>query len=74
MGEMGEVFREMKEQRSKLRAAYGLPCPRCVALLPKSHPSILLPTQACKIHGYVDPRPRLNKAQLEAVGIYGYNP
>ena len=36
-------------------------CPVCVAKLPKAHPSILLPQQVCKIHGFRDPRPRLTQ-------------
>ena len=59
MSDMGDVFNAMKENRRKRRAKYGVDCPECVRLLPKACPSILLPQQRCKIHGYRDPRPRL---------------
>lgn len=59
MGDMGEVFNEMREHRRILRAKWGVPCPECVLRLPRAQPSILLPRQRCKIHGYRDPRPRL---------------
>jgi hypothetical protein len=58
MGDMGEIFNELREQRRKKRAELGRPCPECQEKLPKASPSILLPGQRCKIHGYTDPRPR----------------
>jgi hypothetical protein len=59
MGDVGDDFNAMKEQRRELRAKYGVPCPECVKKLPKASPSILLPRQRCNIHGYRDQRPRL---------------
>lgn len=56
MGDMGDVFRAMKETRKRDRAKYGVNCPICVAKRPKANPSILLPQQVCRIDGYRDPR------------------
>ena len=58
MGEMAEVWRAQRDARKERKASMGRPCPECVRLLPKAHPSKLLPGQRCRIHGYVDPRPR----------------
>lgn len=60
-GDVGELFNAMREERRELRRLHGNPCPECVRLLPRAHPSILLPGQRCRIHGYRDPRPRLDK-------------
>lgn len=59
MSDYGDLCRDIREERSKARAKYGVKCPECVRLLPKANPSILLPQQRCKIHKYRDPRPRL---------------
>lgn len=57
--EYGELCHDIREARNAARAKYGVPCPECIKKLPKANPSILLPRQRCKIHGYRDPRPRL---------------
>lgn len=62
MGDMGELFNDLRAHRRQLRAEHGTPCPVCREKLPKAHPSILLPGQRCRIHGYRDPRPRLEAA------------
>jgi hypothetical protein len=54
----GDMCREIKDARREARMKHGIDCPKCVELLPKANPSILLPGQRCKIHGYRDPRPR----------------
>lgn len=59
MSEVVEIFRATKDHNKQLRAKYGAPCPECQRLLPKAHPSILLPQQVCRIHKYRDPRPAL---------------
>ena len=59
MSEVVEVFGAIKDHKKRLRAKYGAPCPVCQRLLPKAHPSILLPQQVCRIHKYRDPRPAL---------------
>ena len=54
----GDLCRDIREARSEARRLHGVPCPDCVRLLPKACPSILLPEQRCRIHGYRDPRKR----------------
>lgn len=61
MGDVGELFNAMRERRRELRREHGKPCPECVRLLPRANPSILLPGQRCRIHGYRDQRPRLDE-------------
>jgi len=56
--DFGEMCRDIKEARRVTRAKFGVSCPECVVKLPKAHPSLLLPQQTCRIHGYRDPRPR----------------
>ena len=63
MSEMVEIFGATKDHKKRLRAKYGSPCPDCQRLLPKAHPSVLLPQQVCRIHGYRDPRPELTQEQ-----------
>jgi hypothetical protein len=58
MSDYGDLCREMRTAKREARAALGVPCPQCVRLLPKANPSILLPQQRCRIHGYRDPRKR----------------
>lgn len=63
MSEYGEMCRDLRELRRKERAEHGIECPECVRLLPKACPSILLPQQRCRIHGYRDPRPRNERGE-----------
>lgn len=63
MGDVGDVFRALKDYRRDLRDRYGELCPQCRKVRPKAHPSILLPQQRCRVDGYVDPRPRLIEAE-----------
>jgi hypothetical protein len=58
MGDMDDVFNDMKEHRRKVRAKYGVNCPQCNVKQPKRVPSVLLPGQKCKVDGYIDPRPK----------------
>ena len=58
MSDYGDMCKDLREMRREARAKFGVPCPECAAKLPKACPSILLPSQRCKIHGYRDPRPR----------------
>ena len=54
----GELCHDLREARRSVRTKHGVPCPQCARLLPKACPTILLPGQRCKIHGYRDPRQR----------------
>jgi hypothetical protein len=58
MSDYGEMCRYIRDGRREAREKHGVPCPECVRLLPRAAPSVLLPQQRCKIHGYRDPRPR----------------
>lgn len=57
----GDLCRDLRNARREARMKHGVPCPKCLRLLPKACPSILLPQQRCKIHGYRDPRPRTDE-------------
>ena len=57
MSDYAEQCRELKDAKRSARAKHGVPCPECIQKLPKACPTILLPQQRCKIHGYRDPRP-----------------
>lgn len=57
MSDYGDQCRELRDAKRRVRAKHGVPCPECVEKLPRADPTILLPGQKCKIHGYRDPRP-----------------
>lgn len=54
----GDFCRDARDARRERRKRLGVPCPECVRLLPKACPTILLPQQRCRIHGYRDARSR----------------
>ena len=56
MSDTIDDYKAIKQRRKEDRAAFGVPCPVCVEKLPKAHPSILLPGQRCRIHGFRDQR------------------
>lgn len=58
MGDMGELFNALREERRERRERLGVQCPQCRVKQPKREPTILLPGQRCKVDGYRDPRPR----------------
>ena len=58
MGDEGELWQAVRDDRRKRRAEFGVDCPQCRVVQPKRTPSILLPGQRCKVDGYRDPRPR----------------
>jgi hypothetical protein len=62
MGDVGDDFKWWNEQKKEMRAKHGIPCPECVSKLPKANPSILVPGQRCRIHGYRDNRPRIDQS------------
>lgn len=63
MGDMGDHYNDLREDRRERRAKYGVPCPQCNVKQPKRQPTILLPGQRCKVDGYRDPRPRIEEEQ-----------
>lgn len=58
MGDMAEVFNELRAYKKARRAKLGMPCPDCAVRLPRAQPKILMPHQKCWC-GYVDKRPRV---------------
>lgn len=58
MGDMGDFWNDVKEERKKRRLLLGVNCPQCNIKQPKRIPTILLPQQRCKVCGYRDPRKR----------------
>lgn len=56
MGDMGDLYNDLRAHRKEIRVKYGVPCPMCNVKQPKRQPTILLPSQRCKVDGYVDPR------------------
>lgn len=67
MSDVAEMHAGLKDFKKLLRRTYGQPCPDCVRLLPKANPTILLPQQRCRIHGYRDQRPELTQADYDEV-------
>lgn len=68
MGDMGDIFRDMKELRRERRAKLGVACPQCAIVRPRANPSILLPGQRCRVDGYRDPRPD-DRESTEQTGV-----
>lgn len=58
MSDMGDDFKAMRERKKELRRTIGIECPTCKVNLPKTHPTILLPQQRCRVCGYRDMRTR----------------
>lgn len=70
MSDYGDMCRDLRSAKAEAREKYGVPCPVCKVKLPKACPSILLPQQTCRIHGYRDPRPRTPETEY-MTRIYG---
>lgn len=56
MGDIGDIFRDLKQHRREQREKFGVKCPVCSEKRPKSNPTILLPEQRCRVCGHIDPR------------------
>lgn len=65
MGDIGDTFNAYRAFNKALRSRYGVECPQCKVLRPKTNASILLPQQRCKVDGFRDPRPMLTREQKE---------
>lgn len=63
MSESAEMFGAIKDHKKRVRAAYGVDCPECRRMRPRTNPTKLLPQQKCRVDGYVDPRPALTDEQ-----------
>lgn len=57
----------LRDAKREIRMVHGINCPVCIAKTPKRIPSRLLPQQTCKVDGYKDERPRLPRAELDAI-------
>lgn len=53
MGDMGDLYNELKDERRARRQRLGVECPYCPA---NRNPTILLPGQTCRVDGYKDQR------------------
>lgn len=57
MGDMVDMYRDLREYRKNQRRTFGVECPRCKEQRPRTNASLLLPGQRCRVDGYRDPRP-----------------
>lgn len=69
MSEIADTYRALREWKRQESAAFGIPCPECVAKLPRANPAILIPGRTCRIHGYTDPRPEPTIEEYRAAGM-----
>jgi len=67
MGDMSDDFRALKSHKKALRLKYGVDCPRCRQLRPKTNSTILLPGQRCRVDGFIDMRPELTDVEYQNV-------
>lgn len=67
MSEAAEIFNAMKDHKKAIRSKYGVECPECKKIRPKTNASILLPRQKCKVDGYRDPRLALTDDERDNV-------
>ena len=67
MSDSIDAYKDIANHTKAVRAKHGVPCPECVRLLPRAHPTILLPQQRCRIHKYRDARPELTDDEWSAV-------
>lgn len=63
MSDVADMYQGIQAHKKRLRAKHGVNCPECVRLLPKANPTILMPQQRCRIHGYRDLRAELTDEQ-----------
>ena len=61
MGDTGDDYRAWKEAKRRYRKEHGVLCEDCIRLLPKAHPSILLPGQKCRMHPFKAPKKEVTK-------------
>ena len=56
MGDMGDMYRALREHKKQKKYRDGIDCPRCMAIHPKRIPSRLLPGIKCRVCGYKRPK------------------
>jgi len=59
MGDMGDIFNDLKDHRREMRQKHGNPCAACTFNLPKAQPKILMPGEKCWC-GHRDTRERID--------------
>ncbi len=52
MGDVGDIYKIVKENKKERKRLYGINCPDCNKKQPKRIPTRLLPGQKCKVCGY----------------------
>ena len=67
MSEAVEDYRALATFQKALRKKFGVECPKCKDLRPRTNASILLPGQRCRTDGFKDKRPRLTDDQYQEV-------
>lgn len=55
MSDMGDIFRDLKEDLRIKKAKWGIDCPGCKRKQPKRIPTRLMPYQRCKVCGFIAP-------------------
>lgn len=51
MGDMAEMYRDLREARREERARLGVDCPGCRKARPKASPTRLMPGRRCRVCG-----------------------
>ena len=62
--EMGEDFKEHREEMQDRKQRWGIDCPGCIVKEPKRIPTRLMPGWTCKVCGYHRPS-KHTPAQLD---------
>ena len=52
MGDMGDFYKDWKEDKKYRKEKFGIDCPQCNVVQPKRIPTRLMPGQRCKVCGY----------------------
>ena len=63
MSDTIDDYKALGGYKRRVRDNYGVECPQCKTLRPKSYATILIPAQRCRVDRYVDPRPALTDEQ-----------
>lgn len=70
MGDMGELFNDLKAIRRKVRTEIGIECAVCKAARPRGNATIMLPGDRCKVCRTKDMRPvSIKREAFKAAGL-----
>lgn len=50
MGEIGEMWKAVKEENKLAKELFGIPCKKCLREFPKAEPTIMMPQRICRRH------------------------